>query len=168
MLIETAKAVASVVGSLYERYRQWQGARDDAEALEKLLCLELRRNLALLDALRLDDAPQDSAAFLEAAKLLETEVIEQVFLPGKGSLSLRERLDEQERERDTEQDDDGDSVPMTNHLMRLYVRIVAIQKVAALPQDAQGLRKIRYGTRLCNIRDRSARALEWIESDAAP
>ncbi len=163
MVIETAKAVASVVGGLYERYLQWQGARDDAEALEKLLCLELRRNLALLDALRLDDAPQDSAAFLETAKLLETEVLEQVFLPGKGSLRLRQRLDE--RELENEQDDDGDSVPMTNFLMRLYVRIIAIQKVAALPQDAQGLRKIRYGTRLCNIRERSANALEWIESE---
>jgi hypothetical protein len=164
MVIEAAKAVASVMGGLYERYRQWVDAREDAEALEKLLCLELRRNLALLDALRLDDAPQDSSAFLEAAKLLETEVIEQIFLPGKGSARLRERLDE--REAEGEQDDDGDSVPVTNYLMRLYVRIIAIQKIAALPQDAQGLRKIRYATRLCTIRDRSARSLEWIEKEA--
>ncbi|HEV8246823.1 MAG TPA: hypothetical protein VGP93_13690 [Polyangiaceae bacterium] len=162
MVIETAKVVASVVGGLYERFRQWQDARDDAEALEKLVCLELRRNLALLDALRLEDAPQDSAAFLEAAKLLESEVLEQVFLPGKGSSRLRERLDR--RAADSDPDDDGDSVPVTNYLMRLYVRIVAIQKIAALSQEAQGLRKIRYGTRLCNIQSRAAQSLTWIES----
>lgn len=164
MMIDTAKAVASVVGGLYERYRQWVDARNDAEALTKLVCLELRRNLALLDALRLDDAAEDSEAFLEATKLLETELLEQIFLPGKGAARLRERLDAP-RDQDGDEDEDGDSVPMTNHLMRLYVRIVAIQKLAALPQDAEGLRKIRYGRRLRHIRARAAEALERIEAE---
>ncbi len=165
MIIDTAKAFASVVGGLYERYRQWVDARNDAEALTKLVCLELRRNLALLDALRIDDAPEDSAAFLEASKLLETEVLEQIFLPGKGSARLRERLDGSNEEDDADDEaDDGDSVPMTNHLMRLYVRIIAIQKLAAIPQDAPGLRKIQYGRRLRHIRARAAEALERIEA----
>jgi len=163
MIIDTAKAFASVFGGLYERYRQWIDARNDAEALTKLVCLELRRNLALLDALRIDDAPEDSEAFLEASKLLETEVLEQIFLPGKGSAKLRESLDGQDK--DDDEDDDGDSVPMTNHLMRLYVRIIAVQKLAALPQGAQGLRKIRYGQRLRHIRARAAEALQRIEPE---
>jgi hypothetical protein len=165
MIVDTAKAFASVVGGLYERYRQWVDARNDAEALTRLVCLELRRNLALLDALRIDDAPEDSAAFLEATKLLETELLEQIFLPGKGSARLRERLDEP-KDGEDEAEDDGDSVPMTNHLMRLYVRIIAIQKLAALPQDAEGLRKIQYGRRLRHIRARAAEALERIEAEA--
>ncbi|HVJ17733.1 MAG TPA: hypothetical protein VM686_20065 [Polyangiaceae bacterium] len=165
MIVDTAKAFASVFGGLYERYRQWTDARNDAEALTKLVCLELRRNLALLDALRIDDAPEDSAAFLEASKLLETEVLEQIFLPGKGSARLRERLDEPQDDNDDEADD-GDAVPMTNHLMRLYVRIIAIQKLSALPQDAPGLRKIQYGRRLRHIRARASEALQRIESEA--
>jgi hypothetical protein len=162
MIVDTAKAVVSVVGGLYERYQQWVDARQDAEALTRLLCLELRRNLALLDALRLDDAPEDSPAFLEACRLLETEVLEQIFLPGKGSARLRGRLDEVS---DDEQSEDDDSVPLTNHLMRLYVRVIAVQKLSALPQNAEGLRKIRYGERLRRIRSRSAQALIRIESD---
>jgi hypothetical protein len=164
MIIDTAKAFVSVVGGLYERYRQWVDARNDADALTKLVCLELRRNLALLDALRIDDDPEDSEAFLEASKLLETELLEQIFLPGKGSARLRERLDEPQKD-DDEPEDDADSVPMTNHLMRLYVRIIAVQKLAVLPQGARGLRKIRYGQRLRHIRARTAEALERIEAE---
>jgi len=164
MIIDTAQAVASAMGGLYDRYRQWVDARNDVEALTGLVCLELRRNLALLDALRIDDAPEDSAAFLQATQLIETEVLEQIFLPGKGSARLRERLDAPSA-KDRDAEDDDDSVPMTNHLMRLYVRIIAVQKLSALPQDAQGLRRIRYGQRLRHIRARAAEALERIEAD---
>lgn len=142
--------VAKAVSTLWERWEAYRTLRGEQDSLRHLLSLEIRRNLALLDALKLD-GDQDNDALRSIAGELETDVLEQVFAPTKAARSVRETLDEVDPDADEE-------ATAKSVLMNLYVRIIAVQKLARLPKELEGLRDIQYRTRLQNVR-RTLRSL---------
>lgn len=159
-MIREAVGAASRV---FDRWQEHRKLRQDAEALHRLLQLECRRNLALLGALRPDDDSQDDPAYRHVAKQLEVDILEQLFLPGKASLTMLERL-EKATEDPAQDEDPPDQTDPTGLLMRLYVRIVTVQKLADMPVEGDALRRIRFRTRLDNIRARSLAILRTLES----
>jgi hypothetical protein len=143
-------AMRGLVAGLWQRWLEFERLRHDEKALAHVLLLELRRNLSLIDVLRLDDdEAQDSDGFRIVATGLETEVLEQLFMPDKYSRALLEELSKIELSDD--EGDLGSSVPVKNVLMSLYVRMTSLKKLAELPRDLDGVRRIHYRTRLHRI-----------------
>jgi hypothetical protein len=174
-MLDAIKMMMGAASDLYERWREMQGLRKDAEALRRLMLLECRRNLALLEALKLDgDAAQDDPALKHVAQELEVKVLEQLFLPGKGAAKMLAELEAVDRELLEASDHDeleagqperegADSMSL---LMRLYVRCVAVQKLARLPAEGEALRAIRFRTRLANIRRWNRSLVPALDPDA--
>lgn len=137
--------------SLFERWGQYLNLKADAQALIRLNAVECRRNLALLNALRLKDtSSQMDPDFLQVVRLLETAALESLFAIGpresKAHALLSKRV---EAGSDDAQNDDAD---LPNELLlRIYVRITAMQKLAGLVRTGEGLRDIRWRTRLLNL-----------------
>jgi hypothetical protein len=147
MSVEPLESIRHVLSGLWERWEAYKSLRNEKASLRHLLSLELRRNLALLGAVRLDDGEQDGPALRAIAAELETDILEQVFAPTKAAADVRKELDQAEEPKPSE--DDG---PTTKSLlMNLYVRVTAVQKLAALPADLGGLRKIQFRTRLRHV-----------------
>jgi hypothetical protein len=144
----TVNEALDVANSLFDRWRDYRAVRQEASALIRLLYLECRRNLALLDALKLDGA-QDDADYVEVAHALETAILEQVFLVGEKQTKVLEHL---RKKPEGAEDEDAHDAP--DALMRLYVRVTALQKIASLSAKGHALRSINYRKRLENVKKR--------------
>ena len=145
----TANDLLSTATGLFDRWRQYLSLRSDAEALVRLVAIECRRNLALLNALRLSElAEQSDPDFLTVAELLETEALEALFAIGPKEAKAREIL--AQRIDTTLVDDEPDEDLPSELLLRIYVRITAMQKLLRLSRLGNGLRDIRWRTRLRN------------------
>ncbi len=135
--------------SLFDRFRGYLSLRSDAEALVRLVAIECRRNLALLSALRLDSLEeQNDPDFLAVADLLETEALESLFAIGPKESKARELL--AQRANEIPPNGAEEALP-AELLLRIYVRMTAMQKLRRLSRAGQGLREIRWRTRLANV-----------------
>ncbi|MCH2107762.1 MAG: hypothetical protein MK135_00405 [Polyangiaceae bacterium] len=161
-MINQAIDLARGVGKgLIERWRDQESLRADAHSLLHLLQLECRTNLALLDALD-PQGEQVSEAYLYLASALSLEVVEQLFLPGKGSQQLLKDLERKPPTDDAAlrdlsfesggEHEQQESVPSTGALMSYYVKASAMKKLCQLQPSAPGLKSLRYRTRLVNLR----------------
>lgn len=146
-MITEVVGVIGAIGSVFDRWKKLNDTKIEREVLLKLLYIESRRNLALLDAIRLDGEEQDDADYLSVAEELETAILEH-YLMGKedsrgalakfvGVLTFA---------------DEPLSEPPKDTLMSIYVRITALQKICRLPMKGTVLKNIRYRTRLQNLK----------------
>jgi len=136
--------------SLLDRWAQYLNLKADAQALIRLNAIECRRNLALLNALRLEDtSTQTDPDFLQIAKLLETEALESLYAIGPKENKARVLLSQRVDPKNGDSQDDAD-LP-GELLLRIYVRITAMQKLVGLVRAGDGLRDIRWRTRLKNL-----------------
>lgn len=139
----------STAGSLFERWRQYLALRGDAEALVRLVAIECRRNLAVLSALRLDSAEQSDPDLLAVAAVLESEALESLFAVGPKENKARKIL--AQPAAPSKVADDADEDLPGELLLRIYVRLTAMQKLLRLPRVGAALREIRWRTRLSNV-----------------
>lgn len=160
--MDALETVHRALSGLWERWEAYKSLRNEKASLRHLLSLELRRNLALLGAVRLDEGEQDGAALRAIALELETDILEQVFAPTKAAAAVRDSLDV------TEEPNAGDDEPSTKSLlMNLYVRVTAVQKLATLPADLDGLRKIQFRTRLRHVADTVRKLVARVDVEEA-
>lgn len=149
----TTDVITGLVGSLWGRWQEYQKLRGNEEALQHLLMLECRRNLALIGAVRLDaDTPNDTPAYRLIAAEFESAVLEQLFLPEKASRNTLDVLRGLSLGKNAEEPD-ARELAASNLAMSVYVRMTALQKLARLPTETEGLRAIRYRQRLEHLRD---------------
>lgn len=139
--------------SLVDRWVRYLSLKDDAQALMRLNAIEIRRNLALLNALRLDDkTDQSDPDYVQIVRVLETGALESLFAIGPKEAKAREMLSQRadvKGEGDKGEKDDAD-LP-AELLLRIYVRVTAMQKLASIVAAGGALRDIRWRTRLKNL-----------------
>ena len=103
-----------------------KNAKLDAKALGRLLLLEARRNLAILDATIHTDDPESPTRCWQAATILQVEVIETILGQGETSAKAFSEV-EKLRISDPEKGQDG-----AGFLMSLYVRVISLRALAQL------------------------------------
>jgi hypothetical protein len=151
----------SVASSLFDRWRHYLSLRDEGEALVRLSAIECRRNLGLLSALRLDEtASQSDPDFPAVAELLETSALEALFAVGPAEKRARELLSQTP---EAEGEDKEPDLP-AELLLRIYVRITAMQKLLTLVRAGKGLRDLRWRTRLLNLKSDLRQAVGLLDS----
>ncbi len=156
--MENVKDVLGIAGGLFDRWQQYREAREDAAALVRLLYIECRRNLALLDALNLDGS-QDDPDYVNVAQGLETAILEQVFMTGEKQTKALDKIRQQ-----TASSSEEIPVNTTDALMRLYVKITTVQKISRLDADGKALKAIHYRTRLKNVKQQLLQIIPELES----
>jgi hypothetical protein len=139
-----------------------------------LLYLECKHNLALLDALRLNQTGEpieDSGAgktFLQVAGYLQTGVMEHILadcsrftatldVPYELYPPLDKDVNEEQHvvsdKKEAEQTNKKPQIDsIKHHLLNVYVKIVSLQSIATMDEAGESLRNIRYHVRLRNIK----------------
>lgn len=150
--------------NVIEKITEWRRLRHDVKTQMRLFYLECQRNLALLDAVNLengtkkkkiDTADQD---YLDIAQCLETEILEMTFLTGEKNNRFFRKLclevndlDDVEEEEESDKSSNKNETIITRAVY-LYIRIHTLKKLARIPNSGKALKKIRFRTRLKNIR----------------
>jgi hypothetical protein len=136
------------------------------DALKRLLVLECRKNLALLDVLDLDgdQIPNDASGYLAVCRHLETGALEMLLADSTASSKLMAQLAKEKINIPDETDAEDvlnqannttkKEASTTDRLLRLYVRLTTVRTIASLwtKDDRQGYRHIAFATRLRNIK----------------
>ncbi len=139
-------AFSVIVGKLFAG----ETSTKEAEALLRLLTLELKHNIALIDTLH-SDGPQWSDGAARVAGALQCDVLNMVFLPEARYQKLRAniaglKLPGDENEGETAADT-GDK------LESLWVRVRTVKTLGQQGQVQAGQREIRLLQRLINLRN---------------
>lgn len=144
-VLAAGNAAKSLFGGIVDRWTKANNAELDADALVRMVLLEARRNLSVLDAtIRGEDAvePQE---FWEVPDLLQVEAIEAVLGKGEGATQAFGKLKNLRISEPESALDGGDL------LTSLYVRTAAIQALAHLNRKSK-LKKVQIKRRLDNLR----------------
>jgi hypothetical protein len=133
-------------------------------SLLRMVYLELRRNLEILEAINLDgerELPASDVAYAQAAASLSVQALYALILgveePGLLDRILHSTVDLRELEVETGREQKRDRTPLPEAARFLYVKIGALQAISRLDERIRV--DLRLRTRLRNIR-RSCRALE--------
>lgn len=141
--------------SMIEQFNNWRQMRKDIDAVIRLLYLESARNINLLEALNYEgkSLKSDDDAYKKAALLLETEILNMIFLEGKKSsriFKIMEKMSDIELE-----DEDGTSETEKRHTLNalsfIYIKIWTLKKLVQLETKGKALKSIRYRNRMKNI-----------------
>jgi hypothetical protein len=150
-------AFAAILGRLFAG----ETSRKEARALLRLLTLELKHNVSLIDTLH-GDGPQWSDGAAKVAGALQCDVLNMVFLPEARYQKLRANIarlklpgDENESETTA---DTGDK------LESLWVRIRTVKALGHQGQLQAGQREIRLLQRLTNLRNAMLLVVEVIRT----
>lgn len=141
--------------SLIQQFNNWRQLRKDIDAVIRLLYLESMRNVNLLEALNYDSRGirTDDDAFKKIILLLETGVLDMIFLEGKKSsriFKLMEKMSDIELE-DEDGIDENEGRHTLNALSFIYIRIWAVKRLVSLETKGKALKSIRYRNRIKNI-----------------
>lgn len=151
----------SIASGLFDRWKRAREVGDFREASIRLLAIEIRRNLAVLDALR-SDAAQDDPDYRALAALLDTSVTEQILMAESVSVKVMQKLGKLELP-DEANHEKGNAEIAADVLTRVYVRIATVQALARVEPRGEALRAIRYRERLHNIRCSLVALLEALD-----
>lgn len=133
------------VGGIIDRWTRAKAAKVDAAALVRLLRLEARRNLAVLEVTSGRHDAFEGERLWEVATVLEVEVLEAVLGQGETAMKAFRAL------RTLPVHESEDTRDGADFLTSLYVRIKTLQSLALL--NAKGpLSWVRVDTRLGNLR----------------
>lgn len=143
-LVGTAFTSSQMASGMIDRLLRFRDAKLDAKALRRLLLLETRYNLALLDVAvgRKEKLPAD--ALWHVPPLLRVEVMEAVLGEGKEAASVAKEL-KSLKVADAELLNEGSGV-----LPNLYARVIALQGLAVLNRQVV-LQNIKIAVRLTNL-----------------
>jgi len=140
-----ADVARNLFGGLVDRWARARNAKVDAEALVRLLLMELRHNLAVLEVTVGRDDGIDSGMLWEIPLALHSEVLETVLGQGEvaaKAFSTLKNISTSESDLDA-----GTAGILTN----VYVRMVSLRSLALLNRKST-LNKVQIDRRLRNLR----------------
>lgn len=141
--------------TVYEHFKSWRQFNKDTNAVLRLLYLESMRNINLISTLNFDDKniKTDDDAYKRLALLLETDMLNLVFLDGKKSTNLFSVMSDLSQLKFEEEDSDehDNSKNTLSALVYLYVKIWTLRKLASFDSKGKALKSIRFRARLKNI-----------------
>jgi len=163
-LIPLLKGLYNIGTDCIDRYSKWKQLGDDIDAKIRLLYLECRRNLALLDCLRMEKGRMtgtESAALLKIIPLLDTSIIEMVFMDDQKGKKLFELLNKEvdlklNEERTIKIERQAGKIKQRQTrikvAMYIYTSVKVLEGLSRLNADEKMLRKLDYKRRISNIR----------------
>jgi hypothetical protein len=164
-LVSILKSAVTTGSDIFDRYQRWKLLGKDVDAKLRLFYLECRRNLSLLDCIKMKN---EAGAFindkelLKTARLLNVDVLELVFMDGEKSHHLFEILSSpsgfqceewEEMEANTPSDNLSKKRTLLQLAMFVYVRIMVLKDIAELKDGQTTLKNMKYGVRLSNIKN---------------
>jgi hypothetical protein len=144
--LSAGNAAKTLLGGMVDRWRAAAQSSMDIDAMLRLLVLEVRRNLAILDVAVGHKAPLPPAELWLVPTLLQTEMIEAILGRGAAQTGAFRVLSKVSLPSDSEDDAGG-----AGTLATLYVRITTLQSLAVLERQAS-LSRIKIQLRLANLR----------------
>jgi len=158
-MFEIISGTAKAATSLWDRYHRAKAIASDAIAFRRLLYLECRRNLGILDSLNLDTEFTGSSV-AAIGLMLETAVLEQVLAQGVVPTRVFASLgDPSETQRGLFAPDRT----AREAAMALYVSISSLQKLAPLVSDELPFKTLNFTTRLKHIQSNLLPRCEGVE-----
>ena len=163
-LIPLLKGLYNIGTDCIDRYSKWKQLGDDVDAKIRLLYLECRRNLALLDCLRMEKGRMtktESAALLKIIPLLDTSIIEMAFMDDQKGKKLFDLLNKEvdlklTEERTIKSEKQAGKIKRRQTrikvAMRIYTSVKVLEGLSRLNADEKMLRKLDYKRRISNIR----------------
>ena len=162
-MLDIVKGVYDISTNIYDRYAKWKSLDKEVSVKIRLLYLECKRNLALLDCISeraRKDTKVNESEFLSIAALLETDILEMVFMEGEKETKLFETLSQKvdvELTRDDVSGEEGiNSAKQRKSVIQLvmyvYVRVSILKKLASSKEGSKVLKNIKYRKRLENIK----------------
>jgi hypothetical protein len=142
--LSASLSTKNLVGGLVDRWHGVKQADLDEKALIRLLTIECRRNLAILEVAVARKEPLSDKALWQVPSVLQVEAVEAILGQGKAAVGAFAKL-EKATLTDTDAGDAAAGV-----LMALYARISALQALAAMNATAP-LSKVRIKQRLANL-----------------
>lgn len=140
-----ANEARGLVTGIIDRWAAAKNAQLDAEALLRLLRLEARRNLAILDATIGAEGADSRTRSWQAATVLQAEVLETILGQGETAVKAFSEV-EKLKIADPNEEEGG-----ADFLTSLSVRVTALQSLALLNRKAP-LKKVRVEVRLKHLR----------------
>ena len=144
-IVGVARESYGLIGGAIDRVVRANAARLDAEVLVRLLSLEARRNLGVLEVTSGREGDVDAASLWDVSTVLDLEVLETVLGQGAVAAKAFEAL------RQLPVYDPDVDRESTDFLTSLYVRTKALQALALLNHKVP-LPWVRVDVRLRNIR----------------
>jgi hypothetical protein len=148
-------AAKDLFGGLVDRWAKAHTAKIDAKALVRLLRLEARRNLAILDVAVARAVILPPPALWAVPELVQTEIIETLL--GRGdeanrALGILRKLNVEK---------DEDSLDTDDFLTNLYVRVTSLQSLALLNRQTP-LESVQIQRRLMALRQEYIRLVKTL------
>ncbi len=150
-----------ILSDVYDRLSKWRDLKREIHTKLRLLYLECRRNLEMLEVVELEKTNgiyTDDEDFKSVANALSIDVLEMVFLEEKGSGKLYEILRKKMSVTETiKHGEDGDEsrdrdMSVMQAIVYLYVKIATLRKILAIEKKGVALKKIYLRSRLSNIK----------------
>lgn len=136
----------NLLGGMVDRWRIVQTSKMDEKAMVRLLVLECRRNLSVLDVAIGRKEPLSAKALWLVPSVLQTDALEAVLGQGQaatGAFKLLGKLS---------QDAELFDGPNAGILANIYVRITSLQGLCAI-NDHAPLSRVKIKLRLTRLRD---------------
>lgn len=152
-MLPTPANYLSLATSLLQKGSLWLVAREDASVMMEMLQCEIEYNLNLINTLS-EDANQWSPACVAIGSHIKTDYISSAFAPGKASSRLRELLHDVQVTPDGDEEQEksvAKSATVGEALQIVLVRMYSIQALAKIEKRPDGMREIRFATRLRNL-----------------
>ncbi|HCU67996.1 MAG TPA: hypothetical protein DGF30_01940 [Desulfomicrobium sp.] len=163
-LIPLLKGLYNIGTDCIDRYSKWKQLGDDVDAKIRLLYLECRRNLALLDCLRMEKGRMtgtESAALLKIIPLLDTSIIEMAFMDDQKGKKLFELLNKEvdlklTEERTIKSEKQAGKIKRRQTrikvAMHIYTSVKVLEGLNRLNTDGKMLKRLDYKKRISNIK----------------
>ena len=163
-LIPLLKGLYNIGTDCIDRYGKWKQLGDDVDAKIRLLYLECRRNLALLDCLSMEKRRMtgtENAALLKIIPLLDTSIIEMAFMDDQKGKKLFEILnkgvdlklsEKRTAKREKQPGKDKRRSTRIKVAMYIYTSVKVLEGLNRLNAEGKMLRRLDYKKRISNIK----------------
>ena len=154
--------------SLFEKSKWFREAGLETGTIKRLVLIECRKNLAILNTLSLNDnsLSQTEEVFVTVARRIEYSAIEMLIasddkanktLNELHKLEMRHEKDELDLESRDKSNNEKKVISVGERLIRLYVRMYSLRILGQIWSEQSGtrtgIRKIYFRTRLKNLQD---------------
>ena len=152
----------NVLTDVFDRLARWKGLKNEIHTKLRLLYLECRRNLELLQIVELENTDgihTDDEDYKSVVRALGTEVLEMIFLDGRANNRLYESLRHGFRFREIAEHENhavssnDRHVSLIQAVVYLYVKIDTLKKILTIEKKGNALKKVYLRARISNIKE---------------
>lgn len=145
--------------SIYDRIDKWKSLKNNVESQIRLIYIECRKNMALLEIVKEEKGYKDEEIIKIIGKL-NIEITESIFCPGEGNKKLFKKLSKKIKVK-IPNDIEGqlpfsyspEEYNIYKTLLTIYLKIYSVQLFAELKKEKVENLKILFSVRLKNIKD---------------